>query len=313
MYHFIGVCINNGMMYYRIFDSDTKTASDISKDNLIRELNSDKNEPIRNIGFGKNGDIVGTCGALRNYGMQNNDTRQLRNAYVIVFKRRNRYVLVDMHAKLYFVSELEAVVLNESVGIANAKLVTRDGRSYLCAIRGSFVTDGIADSLVEKRNKYLSMADSGRLSKKNIERLDKASEELNLRERGYRESLKGKIGPNLSDRIFMRPVTNNLDKIERSSDKALLEAKKKIIKNKIRAIKEAIKTLRKNRFDINRIKDFENKLELLNNSFVEVTYMEDSGMYQHHEIIKSLELLLTRASMLYDDVVDTYTYLTVKA
>lgn len=313
MYHFIGICISNGIPYYRIFDSDTKTASDISRDGLLRELMSDKNEPIRNIGFGKHGDIVGTCGTLRNYGIQNNDTRQLRNAYVVVFKRENRYVLVDMHARLYYVNELEAIVLNESVGIANAKVVTRNGRSYLCAINGTFVTDGITDSIVEKRNKYLSMADKGSLSKRNLDRLDKATDELNLREKGYRDSLRGKIGPNLSDRIFMMPVTSNLNNIEKNSDKAMLEVKKRLIKNKLKAIRNSLVALDKRRFNRERLKGFEDRLQLLKNSFVDVIYMEDSGMYQHHEVIKSLELIMNRANMLYDDIVETYTYLTVKA
>lgn len=313
MYHFIGVCINYGKPYYRIFDSGTKTATDISKDNLIKLLLSDENEPIRNIGFGKNGDIIGTCGSLSNYGIQNNDTRQLKNAYVVVFKRDKKYVLVDMHVKLYFVSELEAVTIKESVGIANAKVVTRNGRSYLCAINGTFETDSITDALVEKRNKYLSMADDGRLSKSNLKRLDKASNELNLRERGYRESLKGKAWPNLSDRIFINPVTSNLDSIEKNSDKALIGVKKKLIRGKIKNIRATLKMLSKNGFNRVKLLEYEDRLKLLNNSFIDVEYMEDSGKYQHHEIIKALENIVNRANLLYDDMVETYTYLTVKA
>lgn len=313
MYHFIGICVNYGQTYYRIFDSGTKTAADISKDMLIRLLMSDKEEPIRNIGFNRNGDIVGTCGSLSNYGIQNNDTRQLKNAYIIVFKRNKKYVLVDMNARLYYLNELETVVLNESTGIANAKVVTRNGRSYICAISGTFETDGITDELVEKRNKYLSMADSGRLSNRNLKRLDKASQELDLREKGYRDSLRGKIGPNISDRMFMRPVTYNLNNIEKTSDNALIDVKTKLAKNRLQNISKVLKILNKKTENRGSLEQYEIRFKMLEKLYEDIENIRDDRDYQKHELINILESLMNRANTLYSDLVEVYTDLTVKA
>lgn len=56
MYHFIGRCIYNGIVYYRVFDSITKSANDLTREMIINELMANDHIPIRNIGINKLGD-----------------------------------------------------------------------------------------------------------------------------------------------------------------------------------------------------------------------------------------------------------------
>lgn len=307
MYHFIGRCIYNGIVYYRVFDSVTKSANDLTREMIINELMANDHIPIRNIGINKLGDLVGTCGNFQNYGMCSYDNKQFKNAYVIVFKRDNKYILVDMNARLYTVNTLEAIVLNESVGIANAKVVTRNGKSYICAINGTFETDTKTDAIGEKRNKFLSMDDANKLSKVNKKRLDKASREFDLREKGYRESIRGKIGPNLSDIVFMMPVTSNLDSIERSSEVSLINAKKKIINSRIKRVNQGLKLLVKRGCDKAEIKGYKDRLRLIFNDIETYEYkLECCDNNNSTNNINMLDNIKFRLDLLYEDIIYGY-------
>lgn len=141
----------NEQVGLRVLETDFKEKVSI-KDFALSKIAGQKYENVEVDGKGK---IKSLNGAITRYAIIDKDKNKIvKNALVVLCRtlmgRKKGFVVVDVNGKIAFLSETEAVKEaekmttklknNEDTGIANGKLVEKDGNKFISAIRGDYET-----------------------------------------------------------------------------------------------------------------------------------------------------------------------------
>ena len=141
----------NELVGLRVLTTDfteTKKITDVSLSKL-------KSEKFVNMEVDSKGNIKALNGAISRYGIINKDKNVVsKNALVVLCRtlmgRKKGFVVIDVNGNIKFLSEAEAVKEAQKMiasskstsetGIANGKLVDKDGSLFISAIRGDYET-----------------------------------------------------------------------------------------------------------------------------------------------------------------------------
>lgn len=136
---------NDSLIGYRLFDKESKKAIEVSKEQLTGILRQSGNAVV-NLGIA-NGLIVGTNGSVDRYTAIDVNTRKMVNdvkskmvilSSVIVNGNNVGYEVVDCFGNMTAMRKADAVEYCQNYGIANGKVVERDGIPYISAISGNY-------------------------------------------------------------------------------------------------------------------------------------------------------------------------------
>lgn len=124
---------------FRILDTKTQTASNVSYASMLDVLKKGKTK-IENVKL-SDGKVVGTNGSLERYAAEDLNGTLLKGKRPIV-------VLAQIGDTHYDLSDHKGTVLRHTVeealksagmrGVANGKVVTKDGKSFISAISGTY-------------------------------------------------------------------------------------------------------------------------------------------------------------------------------
>lgn len=139
MLTYIGLDKKNGKVL--LVDNTTLNLNAVTKEQFVNAI---QNQQVINVGL-KDGKIVGTNGSLNNYGVLGE-----KNVPVVIkvgTKRNSKrgrdeayeYIISDIRGKTVKYSREQSVVLFKKQGVANARVVEKEGIvPYISAIRGKF-------------------------------------------------------------------------------------------------------------------------------------------------------------------------------
>ncbi len=127
---------NNKIIGVRLVDSNTGEIKDVSLSNIINVLSSGKAE-VGNLTIHK-GDLKGVGGSLDRYGIVGISQsctilEQYKNGETVI-----GYKVADANGVIKKLDVEKALGVAEILGIANGKVVERDGKKYISAIEGNY-------------------------------------------------------------------------------------------------------------------------------------------------------------------------------
>ena len=147
MYYVVASIINNDKktVGYRLFNTDNigkgSTVKDVSEAELFRAITSNA-RAFGNVEVA-GGKFKGSNGSLDRYAKVSISNEIVSKAVVAILcrvKPKNDFVVADCMGNVTRVSNDEAIALAKSVGIANAKMVEKDGKHIISSISGEYPT-----------------------------------------------------------------------------------------------------------------------------------------------------------------------------
>ena len=166
MFYVVASIINNDKktVGYRLFNTDNigkgSTIKDVSVAELIKAITNNA-KAFGNVGIA-GGKLKGSNGSLDRYAKVSISNEIVSKAVVAILcrvKPKNDFVVADCMGNVTRVSNDEAITLAKSVGIANAKMVEKDGKHIISSISGEYPTIEEKDTNRVK-TKFIAVSDN---------------------------------------------------------------------------------------------------------------------------------------------------------
>lgn len=162
----IGIHMNNGeVVGYRILNTETSEVSNVGYEKLRSALINGK-ATFKNIEE-KDGKIVGSNGELSRYPVLVNGELQGKSPLIVLLEvSGNKYRVANYLGEVVDIEEDMAIRYSESEGIANGKVVEKEGKKFISSIRGEYGKDNVlrdrerAD-LIRSKSLVLGVRDYG--------------------------------------------------------------------------------------------------------------------------------------------------------
>ena len=195
----------NNVVGYRIIDSAAVGKGKATKDVSVTELEkamASKQIVLANAEL-KDGKVVTTNGALSRYTTINMNNEVVGEASCVILcriKPKNDFVVVNFDGNAARLTNEQAIEISSKVGIANGKIVERDGKKIVSSIVGEYPTIEEAPQTHEIKDKFVTVSD------KDSE--DEILKKVAMHFQNPEIKLIGKLGKEKSDRVLKQAAIN---------------------------------------------------------------------------------------------------------
>ena len=142
---------DNETIGYRLLDTESRKIRDAATDSVLTCLR--KGVRIDNIGI-TDGNIKGTQGSLERYGYCNINYRGDKyQPLVILNKLKGGYQVADVNGVIKNVRDSDLIDYAIKIGLANGKVVNKDGNQFISAISGEYNEVGFTPSNIVYNDK----------------------------------------------------------------------------------------------------------------------------------------------------------------
>lgn len=128
---------------YRVLDTDSETTFDYTCQQIMSELGNGKD--IKGIGLDTDSyGLTGTNGQLSRYPKLVNGVSINNNCIIIFRSIDDKYIVTGSNGKMLSMTEASIIEYGLTQGIANGKVVEKDGTKFLSSISGEYEKDKLA-------------------------------------------------------------------------------------------------------------------------------------------------------------------------
>lgn len=202
--------IKNGkdIVGFRMLDTNLiksgKCTTDINYDSVKSAIA--RGTKVENLGL-KGDKLIGTNGVIDRYAdIKTNNEIIEKSSIVVLFRTDDGFIVADYMGNVSKVGYDEALKLNGSVGIANAKIVERGGKKVVSSINGEYpFIEPVKIGNKKAEAKFIAVSDN--------DTMESAFEKVKMHIENPEKKLIGKLNKSNSDKLI-KHVANSLKLVE---------------------------------------------------------------------------------------------------
>lgn len=202
--------IKNGkdVIGFRLLDTNliksAKCTSDINYDSVKSAIA--RGTKVENLGL-KGDKLIGTNGVIDRYAdIKTNNEIIEKSSIVVLFRTDDGFIVADYMGNVSKVGYDEALKLNGSVGIANAKIVERGGKKVVSSINGEYpFIEPVKVTNKKAETKFIAVSDK--------DTIEATFDKVKMHISSPDKKLIGKLNKTNSDKLI-KHVANSLKLVE---------------------------------------------------------------------------------------------------